>query len=118
MPAVPEDQQDQLECKHCGEFFIGRQNLGGHISKKHPGMSPAYLKKIATRQKNEILRKQRLAAKALFAKHFKQPCHTKLRTYQTQLTKILVSSTQDRVKDVDREINNLFEKYRHALSRL
>ena len=45
--------------KHCGERFVGHVNLGGHISKKHPGLSETYTLKLATRKKNELRRSKR-----------------------------------------------------------
>lgn len=51
-PKVASLSQKICICKHCGEKFIGHVNLGGHVSKKHPGLSERYLQKMVTRNAN------------------------------------------------------------------
>lgn len=36
-------------CKLCNKTFYTRQGLGGHASKKHPGASTSYNKKVQRR---------------------------------------------------------------------
>lgn len=61
-------------CKYCGEQFSKTQSVGGHVSKKHPGMSVSYRKKQDTRAENENDRKMRSQAKKyLFDKTKKNP---------------------------------------------
>ena len=45
-----EDDSDKLTkvfaCKHCKKIYPCPRTLGGHISKRHKGMSESYTKKI------------------------------------------------------------------------
>ena len=41
-----EDQLGTFVCKECGDIFEHGQALGGHMSRKHPGQSSAFNKKI------------------------------------------------------------------------
>ena len=42
-----------VSCSYCGRRFAKTQSLGGHISKKHPGMSINYAAKQQKRDENE-----------------------------------------------------------------
>jgi hypothetical protein len=39
-----------VTCEYCKRVFAKAQALGGHISKKHPGVSKIYQKKMITRE--------------------------------------------------------------------
>lgn len=43
-------------CKECGDSFEHGQALGGHMSRKHPGQSQAFNKKIQRRKEREFER--------------------------------------------------------------
>ena len=49
-----EDDSDQqtkvFACKHCKKIYPCPRTLGGHISKRHKGMSESYTKKINVRE--------------------------------------------------------------------
>ena len=49
-----EDDSDQqtkvFACKHCKKIYPCPRTLGGHISKRHKGMSETYTKKIYVRE--------------------------------------------------------------------
>lgn len=49
-------------------MFPKTQSLGGHISKKHPGMSLQYAAKQEKREDNKDDREARLKAKEYFAR--------------------------------------------------
>jgi phage FluMu protein Com len=40
----------ELTCEYCNKVFTKAQAMGGHISKKHPGVSKIYKKKMVTRE--------------------------------------------------------------------
>ena len=49
-----EDDSENLTkvfaCKHCKKIYPCPRTLGGHISKRHKGMSESYTKKINVRE--------------------------------------------------------------------
>ena len=73
--------------------------MGGHISKKHKGMSASYNKKMETRDVNAQRRKQRAMAKTLILCAIGRDCDRRHRVFITQLTKLLLlaSKTTDEV---------------------
>ena len=52
-----EPTQSVFQCRHCSKSFATRQGLGGHASKKHPGLSLTYQAKVTRRhqRKNDRL---------------------------------------------------------------
>lgn len=43
-------------CKECGDVFEHGQALGGHMSRKHPGQSLAFSRKVQRRKEREFER--------------------------------------------------------------
>jgi hypothetical protein len=63
------EDPDSLEiytCKLCKEQFNTGQALGGHMSRKHPGLSTDYIHKKEIRDKRDVERKKLFLAKIKF----------------------------------------------------
>lgn len=65
---VPSTGESSFTCKLCKELFCTGQALGGHMSRKHPGLSIDYMHKKEIRDKRDIERKKLLLAKIKFFK--------------------------------------------------
>ena len=94
-----------LICPHCNEKFSGGVNLGGHISKKHKGMSASYNRKMQTRESNTQRREQRAEAKRLIRETIGRDCEKRFRVFITQLTNLLVEKVKAREAYVLAEID-------------
>lgn len=57
---------DIFKCEYCTKVFQSSQQLGGHVSRGHPGKSVAYQKKQETRDRREIEREMLKEAKRIF----------------------------------------------------
>lgn len=50
------EETAQYVCRECGDVFEHGQALGGHMSRKHPGQSLAFNKKVQRRKEREFER--------------------------------------------------------------
>ena len=76
---------NSLKCKKCGMYFKKSVQLGGHLSKAHPGKSESYNKKMAIRKANEQDREFLKQAKEWFTAN---TGILDLKTYRDRITKI------------------------------
>ena len=102
----------QLQCRYCDERFIGAVNLGGHISKRHPGKSEAYNKKMETRRANTLKRECRDQAKAQIFETLGTECDRRLRVFVTQLTKLFLEKATAETETTHDKISALLDKMR------
>ena len=51
--ADPTSNERSFVCKHCHEAYTSSHQLGGHTSRKHPGSSEDYKKKLEIRDSRE-----------------------------------------------------------------
>ena len=77
-------------CKECGDQFEHGQALGGHMSRKHPGQSLAFNKKVQRRKEREFERELLHHAKLKHSQLFgedKPLDRVKIRRYRKELRK-------------------------------
>lgn len=63
---IPEKSDSPFVCLECEQRFPSGQSLGGHMSKKHPGMSDRYFTKRQTRERRTKERVKLVIAKKRF----------------------------------------------------
>jgi hypothetical protein len=63
---APKRKTTKYKCKLCGILMLTRFQLGGHMSRGHPGKSEVYRLKLVTRAKREVERNFLQQAKNLF----------------------------------------------------
>ena len=63
-----QEVQTEFACTHCEKVYAASQQLGGHISKAHPGVSSAYAQKIKRRDERKEERAFLAKAKEILAK--------------------------------------------------
>ena len=76
---------NSLKCKICGIDFEKSVQLGGHLSKSHPGKSESYNKKMEVRKANEQSREFLKQAKEWFTAN---TGILDFKTYRDRITKI------------------------------
>lgn len=54
-----EEENDGFVCSFCGARFFMKQQLGGHMSKRHAGQSEKYQKRLGRKKMREGIRKKR-----------------------------------------------------------
>ena len=74
-----------IKCSICGKGFEKPVQIGGHVSKAHPGMSQSYNKKRVIRKAKEQDREFLKQAKKWFVKNTGMLA---LKTYRDRITKI------------------------------
>jgi hypothetical protein len=57
--AKNQSEKDGFECSFCGAKFFMKQQLGGHMSKRHAGLSEKYQKRLGRKKMREGIRKKR-----------------------------------------------------------
>ena len=79
-------QKHLIKCKVCGKGFEKAVQLGGHVSKAHPGTSVAYIRKCATRENRTKDREMRVKAREWFV-DTTGLCPAKHRVHITEIKK-------------------------------
>lgn len=54
-----EEENEGFVCSFCGAKFFMKQQLGGHMSKRHAGLSEKYQKRLGRKKMREGMRKKR-----------------------------------------------------------
>lgn len=102
--------QPQVQCPHCDRTFTGTVNLGGHISKKHPGMSDKYKAKTTRREELADLRAMRAKAKTIIFELTGKPYPTSKRGHVTKLVKLYLDESREKQAHVKEEIQQKIEE--------
>lgn len=84
--------QEKSICKHCGAEFKDARSKAGHISKKHPGLSESYNRKVQIAKANETRRSclQRAKQELLRAQVDPKACRNKV----TEISKLIMAADQ------------------------
>ena len=88
--SVDDEQATNFVCKECGDVFEHGQALGGHMSRKHPGQSAAFNKKILRRKEREFERELLHYAKEKHSKLYgsdKPIDRVKIRRFRKEMRK-------------------------------
>ena len=97
----------RVKCKFCSRTFASHTAIGGHISKKHPGMSKEYARKIVTRvsrtEERELLELAKLAILKVDQK-------VDLKTHRSLLASVKRLLKAEKDKDVTTAIENYLLK--------
>lgn len=89
-PSEDEPENQSYVCKECGDHFEHGQALGGHMSRKHPGQSTAFNRKIQRRKEREFERELLHYAKLKHSKIYgdeKPLDRVKIRRFRKELRK-------------------------------
>ena len=112
-------QTRAFACKHCGKIYPCPRTLGGHISKRHKGMSESYTKKINVREQRKHLRVALYLAKKLFQLYAIAPEEmTQKRCMVTTIRNIIVKTRFEDINTQDPEEEKSHQWYQSIVQEM